>query len=430
MSGAAQIRAAVAIAGMSLPIAAGAAQWVLESGAGVRTEYNDNVFLTERNKRSGWSTSLGPSLRANRNTEVSTLGLSAGVAYVRNTFGNPKDNWNASLGANGSYRTERTTYTGSLGFLRDSTLASEVFRTGVVTERVQRNAFNAQLGVSRSLTERWSANAGVSFARSRYDETGSNGLNDSDVIAGSAGVSYTLSPQTQVFTSLQLSRFESSPIKNTFETGSLSVGASHQFTERLRISGSAGYYRQRSDIQALFVCQILELAQTQAGFVLVAQQYAQSECFGAGIPLTRVAVGREETSNGAVYDAALTWQLDPRTTISGFARQGFTPTGTGVLVRNRAFGAALAHQWTERLRALVDAQAVRASFAGGFGGGPESWLYFVLARVVYDLSREWSVEAGYRHTMIDYLGGGQGTVNQNAVYAFVRYDFPRMAISR
>lgn len=416
---------------VSSPHLARAAEWTLEPGVGVRTEYSDNVFLTQRNKQSGFSTTIGPGLRANRLTENSSLGLSAGIGYFTNSYSNPKDGVNGSLGANGSWRTERTTYTTALSYLRDSTLASEAFRTGVVTQRVQRNGLFGNVGVSHTLTERWSWNLGGSAGMSRYSQSGSNGLTDNDTWSGGGGLTYAWSSKTQVFTTLNTSHFQAKPLDNTYDTWSLSFGASHQFTERTRIFGSAGYYRQRSSVEAIFVCQLLELAQGPQGFIIVPQQYSQAECARSGVPLTRVALGRDETTNGTVYDAGFSWQVSNRTTLTGYARQGFIPSGIGVLAKTRAFGTTGSHQIDERTRATLDLSAVRASYDGSFTFSPDSWLYYALARVSYDLTRQWILEGGYRYTVVDYFNSpSQGKVNQNAIYGYVRYDWPRVSVSR
>jgi hypothetical protein len=404
-----------------------AVEWVLEPGVGGRVEYTDNMFLSNQNKRSGYIATIGPGLRATRATEVSSFTMNGGLGYSYNSETNPKSYSVWSLGGNGRYRTERTTFATDFSLVRDSTLASELLRTGIVQERVQRNYYALTGSAVRTLTERWSANVGANASASRYDETGNNGLSDNNTYSGNAGLSYAYSSQTSINFGGAYTKFEATTFNNENRVTSGNVGISHIYSERLRFNLGVGVYQADSKINTLFACLLPQLVQSGGGVQLGFRQFSPAECQSLGVPLTQVSAARDTSSTGRLFDGTVTWQFSPRSTLTGYARQAFNPSGLGALVRTTAYGTNLTHQFSERLRGQFDLAAARSDTVGvsTVAGGT---FYTALAGLNYRFYREWFLDGGYRHTMVDFKTGPR--VSANAVFVSVRYEWPRISVSR
>lgn len=404
-----------------------AAEWIIDPAIGSRLEYNDNTQLSSQNRRAGVISSVGPGLRIARNTEVSTLVTNLGVGYNHNTQTTPRNYGSWIVGAQGRYRDELTTYSTDVSLLRDSTLATELFRTGIVQDRVQRNFYGASTGITRTLTERWSVNGALFGSAARYDQTGSNGISDNDVAGGSTSALYAWAAETTFSLSGSVTRYRATTFGNQDRNYSANVSLSHVYSERLRFNAGLGTYRLASHVETAYACLLPVVTGTGTGAGIAFAQFSPAECTALGVPLSQIRPSSERSSLGGAYDSSLAWQISPRSTLSVFARRGFNPSGVGTLVRTTAYGGTLAHQFSERLRGALDISSTRSASAG-LAPIASGSFHTVLASLTHTFSPQWTFDGGLRYVLVDYANGSNATAR--AVYFALRHDFDRIPIPR
>jgi len=401
---------------------AAALEWDLEPSIATRYDYNTNTRLLQSGHDSGWDVALTPGFRATAQSASTAFTWTGGLSAVHNSVIDPRNRVDANSGLAWRYSDERSTWALNMNYVRDLTLASELTTTGYLNQVVTRNAYTAAPSYTRALTERLSATLGLTGNWSRYGHTGDNGLNDYDSYSAAPGLIYALSPRTSATFTLAGSYFRASPLDSTSQSDSASVGLSHQYSERLQVSASVGYAHTRSHVASQLQC----LLPTSAGLV----QEPNEECEFASPPVTLTTVpGADSSRNSPVYNLAVTWAATELTTLTASAAEAIVPSGLGATLDSRSYGLALAQKLTERLSASLSGQLAASRFAGGTSLGSNSQYRGLNANLNWKVTQQWSMDTGYRYAEV-LFPGGSSSLHNNTVYAALRYDFTRMALSR
>ncbi len=66
---------------------------------------------------------------------------------------------------------------------------------------------------------------------------------------------------------------------------------------------------------------------------------------------------------------------------------------------------------------------------GGSGLGAETETFRFGGQLVWQFTREWSIEGGARRTQVRYSSAST-SADANVVYGQVRYEWPRLAVAR
>ena len=126
----------------------------LFTSIGIEQEYNDNILFTRENEIDDFITHIIPTLKLNHATELfkfSALASLDSYLYWENTDLNTT---NQNYVVNGKYRlTERWTISGDAGYLKDTTLNSQLEETGIVGIRQERKRIDASAGTEYDVTE-------------------------------------------------------------------------------------------------------------------------------------------------------------------------------------------------------------------------------------------------------------------------------------
>jgi hypothetical protein len=141
---------------------------------GLMQEYNDNIFFTRENKVDDSITRVIPAIRLNYATELLNL---SGLALWDSYFYWDNNDLNYTIQnyvLDGKYRlTERWDISGNAGYLKDTTLDSELEDTGVVGIRQDRERIDAGAETTYAVSERSSLGLGYDYRKINYQRPSS-----------------------------------------------------------------------------------------------------------------------------------------------------------------------------------------------------------------------------------------------------------------
>jgi hypothetical protein len=386
-----------------------AAEWSVEPSASIQGTYDDNILLTPFPHSSVWGIILSPEVKFSRKSE--TLETTGGLKLNFNRYSDEGlDTEDVFLTFLSSYRAERNILGLTIDATRDSTLLGELSETGVVQARRQRDQLVIHPSWSRLLTETTLIKADYSHRVANYEDTSGSGLIDYRDQTASATLQYSLSKRTVLNLATYYDRYETDPSNFEATTYGIQAGVNHQFSETLRGELTLGTYKIESTIasQAL-VC---------TGPVLL------GICFGQ---LTRVPLAREESSSGYTLSANLEKRWET-TLLSGRLSREINPSGVGSLVQVDTLSASWIHDFSPTLKASVGASAYRSRYIGDIVIDSDSQYYAFEPKLSWRMTEQWTLDAGYRHSRVEYETSEDAT--GNTVYLMLSYSWPKIAVSR
>lgn len=382
-----------------------ALEWYLEPSVSVGYEHHDNIRLTTQPHDSISGTSAAA--QANLGVRAPTWDLRANLRAKSVRFDEEafdRDDYQAKLFARAL--SQRSVWQLDAARLQESLLTSDEIDPDTGLPLTQRNRWTET--VSPSWIRSLDATTQIQF---RFNDThvtyedGSALVNLFDYRAQSvdATLSKQWSARTTVSLTLAGSRFEV-PDNGDLESRTLSAyaGVSHQFTPLVRAGASIGVWRNESEFDTCVL-----------GFLGV--------CF---------LVDREDTTDtGTVLRADVERQLK-RSRISGSYARDIRPSGSGTEVEIDQVGFSVNHQIRDsRFWAVLTAEAIRTRTLGQDPTGIDRDYYQVSPRLRYKASREWEIDASYRHARRQFEVSGDAASN-DSVYLTLTYRPPRMSRSR
>lgn len=389
------------------PMAVRAEQWVLENTLASRYEVNDNAPLSVTTPSTMNTLSVSSNLQASRRSENASTGVRAIVSAVEERGLGSNDRIDGQWGVTQTFEAPLYSLDLSANYLQD--INNQVENSDVLVGRSRRRSSQLGARLSRQLTPRLSLSGQGSFDRVRLGAQGSN-----DYRNGSLGGSVSYRQDELGSWSLNLSEARYRTEAGTYEaiTDQLSIGWSHQFSERSSVSASVGGYRSRIEGQrSLRVC---------AG--------APSFCVdnpGFYITITEPA---EETRRGLQFNLSSRLQLDEASEASFNTAREQSPSGAGVVARRDTLTASLTRSLSPRTHgalAYARTQAVYSAFGGDVSRTDESLSLSVNHRLADELSLQAGVTR--RRARGSLMGG---SAHANSVGVSLSYDWPRLDASR
>lgn len=408
------MRRALASAALALAAVQAAAQsWEVAGSAGVREEYNTNWRLAAPPYSSVWTTTLFGTVAAVRRSERSSLELSATVSPFIVVGESGANRVDANLAAQAARTFERDEVALRASFLRDSTLLTEFTATGVALTQAERNLLAVQPSWTHRLSERWQTRLAYAYSATRYEE-GVPGLVDFDYQTASATLTYAWSERLDVFARGAYSLYETRPAANRTASTEAGAGVSGRFTERLSGALSASVYR--ADIT------------TVRSFLLCPAPVAL--CTAGLVRPVPVQSGLSIDDTGFALDGSLEWRADERTVLGVSGGQSLQPSGSGAVFNVRRAAVGLSHEFSETVAASAGVSVTESRLAGASAGSAsDQRTYGGAATIAWRFARNWRLEAGVRHTRIDYLAAGTD-VSGTAIFASTAYVLDPVRIDR
>lgn len=363
------------------------AEYALEPSISMRGEYSDNIRLTTAPHQSVWGASLQPRLTGRYATDTTELSGTGGLNLRRYSRESELNATDVLLNLRGAQRY----LTGRVGlgvdYVRDSTLVSELEETGLVLTRKQRDRFNLRPDWTWQITRRTALSLGYQYTDVSYEDVGQAGLVDYHSHTFSSALRHDLSPRDQVSGTLAHQQYRPSGTARDVDVTTLLAGYSHLFSATLRGSASIGL----ADINS------------------------------------RGSPAGDTRSNRVLGSLTLENQLQAGQIAARLGRE-VGPTGLGGIVEiDRA-----AIEWFDRFTQTLSFRIAGATYRTRFldqqqvGG---SKYYQVEPRLTWQATRDWALEAGYRHQWrkreSDPMSADANTVYVSAIYNWPRRPRPK-----
>jgi len=386
-------RCAAAAATALLPALASAQAWSLVGGAIVRGEYNDNYFFTPTNAESAFTASITPFVTAARRTETSNLAALIAVGANRVWGISPTTDYlSARAGIDGSWRQERSTWAGNVSFVRSPTLQTTSGQAGGPLVLAFTNGFSANGTYTYAYDERLSLSAVAGAYDNTYSgvvNSGSFSNNHGFTASGNAG--YVYSDKTKLTLVVGFSNYFSNATDSDAITAT--VGAVHQITPELAISGSIGGFW--SDLS------------TQ--------------------PVGQVA-GTQFHDSGPLYGGSVVWTISNETHLDITLSQYLAPSSYGSLTKSSNATGSLVHQFSDRLTGRLGAGYTRTVFPVTVSSTSTDNYFVGEAGLSYLLTEQWKVDVGYRYARAHY-GQIAGEPVSNLVFLSFGYNWPGVSFT-
>lgn len=367
-----------------------AADWTLGGSLGARLERLQNLELLVPPAPDAWRLVFPAELELRGRTELWSVDV-AGSLSPKASDVERYENTDGSFDFSLARRLERGALQASAGWLRDSTLASELETTGVPVTYAQRDSYRADVGLEHALSERWSAQAGLSASAISYLRPEEFvGLYDSDTYGVNGSLAYAWSARTTFGVAASESHTDTDPFSYRSRTRALQATATHAFSETLSLSAAIGPAQTRIDTAPL---------------VLVCPAPIEF-CLSGLVPFVLQTVATSSTSTARTYDVSVGWLAGPRTTATFSATRGQRPSGAGFLTDTIGLTARLAHRLREHLLLDLEAAFTDAERAGGTSV-THTFTERYRAVLAWRFAEEWTAEAEARLLATEVPGGAQ-----------------------
>ena len=400
------------LACLALSAPALAVEWRAEPSVSLSGTVDDNIRLQSDDSLvdTAYGGILEPGVRLRALTQVWELSARGRLQFQRYWGASGVDQNNQYLDLNASRRFERSTldFTGSV--VHDTSLNDVIDPdAGITTDKVNRLRFGADASWDYQLSERYFLDAGLLGNYTTYDSSGSSGLTDNYFIQPSLGLGYQYSPRTRlnVYYSYGYIKPDEDLDTQTFitdktTTNSILAGFDHEFTERLDINFAAGVRRSSTDSEF----QVFDIA---TGTITT-----QSD---------------SDTDTGLTFDGGFRYAFDNGQwglRASRDVRPGSNGTSsdrTGVIFDG-------SRRWTERFTTGVSASFFRNRSVGDVINDPNDRKnYRISPSLSYKLTRDLSLDGRYVYRRVERDESGDNATS-NAGFVALRYDWPRISISR
>lgn len=356
-----------------------AGEFKLTPSAGLKGEYHDNLFFTEKRKKDEWITTLSPGIELSHRTErldLNVLGRASFLFYADYHEFNDVDHFYRGRARFSLH--PKWSVSGEAAFTRDSTVDRDIEATGLVNKTIRRYKYNLSGGVQHSLTE--TTLAELSYAFERFDYERDPEFVDIDSHGVTLVVTHDLSkriPKTVGRANLGYARYEFDVSEIDYYYGTL--GASHALSEKwsFLVDAGASYTYSRFEIRRLSPFGIIRDHETKDGVGWVGQ--------------ATITYRGERTARGDRTRGDLTFQhrLLPSSGKVGVTRR------TSIVLEG-------VHYFTYELSGRISAgYYLNRSRREEFSTTPVDEATFrIHPRFRYEFTRDIALEASYHYTYI------------------------------
>ena len=248
---------------------------------------------------------------------------------------------------------------GSIAYSRAPTLQNVLTQRGNVLALAYTDTASANGAYSYQLSERWSLGVRAGAFNNQYSsvQSTSASLQNNSAYYGGGTINYAYSERTQL--NLVAAYGHTTSDLTRSDSVTTTIGVVHRFSEQLTVSASVGHFW--SDIQA-----------TQTALVCPTTPVLCDSGLAPRVPITS---GESRSDNGQLYGGNVSYAFSERTSFSAFLAENIAPSSTGTLTKTDVAGAALSHDFSERLSARAGASYTRQVFPSGLSGLSTTNLY-------------------------------------------------------
>ncbi len=384
-----------------------AAEWEIDPTLRFRTGYNDNLRLSTNNEISSAEATFSPS--AIFSVATPTSGASGNVRFDFRRYeadSNLDDN-NSRFEISSFHNVERSRLGLNFGYIKDTTLDSQLEATGLALDRVRRQSITASPNWTYAFNERTQVRVNYSYRDVEY-------INTSDIrfvnyTLNSAQASLTRVMNEQMTTSITLSGSRTNSDNDIKSTNiNLQGGASYRFSETLSASVFLGIRRtetNRSQNSRVFFLSGNDLV----GVILLPQNVSNS-------------------SSGSTFDTSITKTfLRGETGLS--ASRSISNDFNGDPIEVTRLESTNLYRFSEIFSASLNLNFYSSKSDSDFASRLNRKYIQIEPKFTWKLKKFWSLAGSYRYRKQTFDDISDDAI-QNAAYLTLAYRWPRIAVSR
>ncbi len=393
---------------MLLPLVSLAAEWSAEPSVSLKEEYNDNIHLTMVKHPSVTATTLSPSVKFNYATEISNV--SGGATLSANKYSGEQglDRVDQFYTLSSNYKTERSIFGLNANYTKSFASQYDNIATGSLIRRTDSNIAPSWIW---SLSEKNALRLDYQLSQVKYDSGTDYKVNTATF---SLIQQYTERDKLIFQTYNQKTDINSGVVKS--DSYGLSGGVTHDFSETL--SGSltiGGYTVKTTTITGTQLCPSYSLGFNGSGFFIY-----------CGQPLVTVFSTSESRNRGMSFDMSLNKQFETANLTAQYSRK--LQPGDNTLVETDQATLILTDKWSPLVSGSISSFILRSRNKGGVLANNRRY-YTVSPSLSWRLSESWVLDTGYRYERNEYEQTNF-SASANSVFAQIKYDWPKFAISR
>lgn len=397
-----------------------AAEWWLTPSVRLGEEYNDNIILTTVSYPTVYGTLFSPRLDLGVQSDIWQVSSGAEVVRKNYSYINGLDRDDEFYTFSSQYKTERATWHLDGNLSHESVLADKTpdSDTGLSSLKRERKTSGVAPSWTWMMTERTQLQLGYQLSSVSYVDGLSVGFYDYTSRAVSASISNQLSLQDQVFATLSYSNFDVPISSFESKTTSIQGGMTHAFSDSLRTTLLAGIRETASDGI------VRQCIKTEEYFI-----FFDGKLYG---PYTRCRQFTDVTVSqrdfGSLFSAKLEKQFEI-TRLSISLSRSLVPSGSGTPVQTETLDLLLNRPFTPMLTGIlsVNAYDVRSNTANI--ADTNRTLYQAEPKLRWQWTEEWLIDMSLRYSHLK-RSNDPTTATGSAVFLTLRYQGPRMSISR
>jgi len=383
-----------------------AAEWKIDPTLRFKAGYNDNIRLSIIDNISTAEADFSPS--AIFSVVTPTSGASGTLAFDFRRFeaDSDLDDNNARFEVNSYHNLERSRLGLGLGFIRDTTLDSQLKATGIAFDRIDRQSITASPNWTYTFNERTQVSANYSYRDVEYKDSGDARFVNYTLNNAKTSLTRTMNEQTAASITLSGSRSDSdNNVKST--NINLQGGISYQFNETLSASLSIGARRTQTD-----------RSQTSRVFI-----FSGNAIIGF-IPLTQNV---SNSSSGLTFNANIT-KTFLRGRIGLSASRSISSDFNGEPIEVTRLGSTNLYRFSEILSASLGLNIYRSKGNSSFASSLNRDYIQIEPTFSWKLKKFWSLSGSYRYRKQTF-DDIKDDATQNAAYLTLTYRWPRISQS-
>jgi len=225
------------LSGLFLTRQSPAAETTITPSVGIKAEYNDNIDFSHYFKRDDYISTISPGLKLDYKTERTVIGALAKLDVVNYLDETDENTVNQNYGLNAAYKLfEKLGVRANAGYIRDTTLDSELDETGIVTRKSTRHRYRGGAGLTYNLTEISDMDLDYAHSNTDYDTVDKEDYTTDSV---SLAFRHAFRERRDIVSITPLYSRYDSDISTTDNYG-LSLGLTHRLQETLAMNIALG----------------------------------------------------------------------------------------------------------------------------------------------------------------------------------------------
>jgi len=382
--------------------AAHSAEWKIDPTLSFRAGYNDNLRLSVDNKVSTAEATFSPSAVFSVATPTSGASGTLGFDFRRFEADSNLDDNNSRFEIKSFHSLERSRLGLDLGFIKDTTLDSQLQETGLAFDRIRRQSITASPNWTYAFNERTRVSANYSYSDVEYKNPGD--IRFVNYTLNSAQASLTRVMNEKTTSSITLSGSQTDTDNDVKSVNlNLQGGASYQFNETLSGSLFVGARRTTTDFSRT------SRIPNPIGVIL----------------LPRSVTNR---SSGVTFSASLTKSF-LRGEIGLSASRDVSNDSNGQPIEVTRLSSSSLYRFSDILSANLRLEFYNSQSNDNVGSSLNRNYIQIEPGFNWALKKFWSLSGSYRYRKQTF-DDIKDDATQNAAYLTLTYRWPRIAVSR